>query len=112
MPTEDKNFVEKLIDAGFKRHIPSWEIKRGRFDSNYNTKNGWMGLVVYHPYEKFIKGSKTVELSLERFGVTDTIISEMGVTKVQVNEKIIKCSIGGQTLYETNFGVIPPIEIQ
>jgi len=105
------NFVELILSNGFVRRVTDIEKKKGRYDSKFNTTNGWMGLVVYHPYEIFEKDNKSVELSLERFGAVDIIFDEDGCREVRVNEKHITCKVDGVVIYKNNFGVIPPIEI-
>lgn len=90
------NFVEKILSNGFERYVSEAEKKIGRYDVSFNTKNGWMGLVVYHPYEYFTKGEFRVELSLEMF---------------QHGQRIIKISDGKNILYENNYGLMPPKEI-
>ena len=112
MPTE-MNFVEQLISNGFVRYVSDVEKKKGRYDMNFNPKNGWMGVVVYHPYERFENGNKQVELSLERFNVKDQIhYSDGRKEDILVNEKLIRIRIGEEVVYENKFGVMPPKEIQ
>jgi len=101
------NFVEQLIENGFKRVVHSWSK-----DQIFNTNNGWMGLTINHPYEKFVRGNALVELSLERYNVSDLFITKDRTTKISVSEKLIKCSIDGEVIYENKYGVIPPKEIQ
>lgn len=113
------NFVEQLLNNGFQRFISESEKRKGRYDSRFNPLNGWMGVVIYHPCEKFMKDDKIVELSLERFGVTDTTLivinsetEEMSVTSVNINERLIKISVGDKIIYENKYGVMPPKEIE
>lgn len=104
--------MERILSYGFERVVSDHENKRGRYDLNFNPQNGWMGLVIYHPYECFINANKKVELSLERYGVTDLCINEQGSTKIKVNEKHITISINGGIVYHNKFGIMPPIEIE
>ena len=103
------NFVEKLLANGFKRFVSKIEKRKGRYDANFNSLNGWMGLTIYHPYERFEKGNKCVELDLSRFGVYDILPN---LERVPVNEKVIRVKVDGQTVYENKYGVLPPLEIQ
>ena len=102
------NFVEKLLANGFTRIVYEWEKKKGRQDAGFNPQSGWMGLITYHPYERFEKGEFVVELDLSRFGVKDYCDGK----ETQVNEKRIKVSKGGNIIYDNRFGLIPPEEIQ
>lgn len=102
------NFVERILSYGFERIIHDWAKNQ-----IFNTNNGWMGLTIYHPLERFIKGDKEVLLSLERFGCTDLIIHSDGKREeVKVNEKEIRISIGGNIVYHNRHGVMPPKEIE
>jgi hypothetical protein len=103
------NFVEKLLANGFNRIVYEWEKKKGRQDAGFNPQSGWMGLTIYHPYERFEKGNKSVELDLSRFGVYDILPN---LDRVPVNEKVIRIKVDGQTVYENRYGVLPPLEIQ
>lgn len=110
---EHLNFVEQLLEKGFVREITDLEKRKGRYDINFNTKNGWMGVVIYHPYEKFQKEDKIVELSLERFNVTDMIVYSDGTKQEKkVSDRQIICSVNGEVIYKNNFGVIPPTEVK
>jgi len=104
---DNMNFVERLLFVGFKRFIPEWEKKKGRYDGEFNTKNGWMGLTIYHPYERFELGDTVVELDLTRYGVKDIQINGGFVTEIPVNEKKITVIKGGKLIYENKFGVLP-----
>jgi len=108
----NNNFVDELLENGFKRHISELEIKKGRYTCGFNTKNGWMGLTIYHPIEIFKKGNKKVILSLERYGVCDYIIKDGISQKIEVSEKEIKCLIGNEVIYENKNGVLPTKEIK
>ena len=103
------NFVEKLLANGFTRIVYEWEKKKGRQDAGFNPQSGWMGLITYHPYERFEKGDVVVELDLSRFGVYDILPN---LERVPVNEKVIRIKVDGQTVYENKYGVLPPLEIQ
>ena len=107
------NFVEKLLANGFTRIVYEWEKKKGRQDAGFNPQSGWMGLITYHPYERFEKGDVVVELDLSRFGVWDFFIDSHGKTETKrVNEKRIKVSKGSELIYDSRNGVLPPLEIQ
>lgn len=108
----EMNFVERLLDNGFERYVNPAEKNKGRFDMMFNPKNGWMGVIVYHPYERFSKGAKTVELSLERFGVTDILYKDGLKKEEQINEKHITVKINDEMIYHNKYGVLPSKEIQ
>lgn len=108
----DMNFVEKLLSNGFERVVSDVEKKKGRYDCAFNTKNGWMGVVVYHPYERFINGDKQVELSLERYGVDEILFKGNEIIKTRINEKRITVSVSGNIVYENLYGVMPPNDIK
>ena len=97
------NFVEKLLANGFTRIVYDWEKKKGRYDGEFNPKNGWLGLTIYHPYEMFEKEGITVELDLTRYGVKDFIGGQL----VNVNEKRIVVKRDGLITYENKMGILP-----
>ena len=97
------NFVEKLLANGFNRFVSEIEKRKGRYDANFNPNNGWMGLTIYHPYERFEKDDITVELDLTRYGVKDYI----GGKLVNVNEKRIVVKKAGKITYQNNMGILP-----
>lgn len=106
------NFVEKLLANGFNRYVSEPEKKKGRYDAGFNPNNGWMGLTIYHPYERFEKGEFMVELDLSRFGTKDIRYEGGKLTEVTVNDKIIKVIRGKNIIYYNQYGVLPPLEIQ
>ena len=109
---DSNNFVEELLLKGFKRRITELEAKKGRYDGVFNTKNGWMGLTTYHPFELFEKGYKKVTLSLERYRTCDYIFKNGVSTKVEISEKEIRCFIGDNVIYENKNGVLPTKEVK
>jgi len=111
------NFTEKILANGFERVVTDLEKNKGRYDLSFNPQNGWLGVVIYHPVEHFIKGDKKVTLSLERFNVTDMYCYMDKVTKKEVretnkiNERHIIISISNEIVYKNEYGVLPPNEI-
>ncbi len=107
---QEKNLVELFLDAGFERYVSDIEKRKGRY-ADFNPKNGWMGVVTYHPYERFEKGDKALELSLERFGVKSTLVYDGKVETKSLFEKQIKLYVNREVVYINDYGVLPPQEV-
>ncbi len=107
------NFVERILSYGFVRYVSEAEKKKGRYDVNFNTKNGWMGVVIYHPIEVFTKDDIEVMLSLEMFNTYKIVIhKDNTIEKIPVSEKEIMVKKAGKILYHTKNGIMPPKEIE
>lgn len=115
------NFVERIINAGFieqgqkrllelrphkERWIPKWW-------EDYNASAGWLGLNVDHPDAWFRKEGedKELQLSLQGLQTPDPETEEDLLLMLNVASRYICLKVGGQKIYETFSGKIPPDEI-
>lgn len=106
------NFVERIISYGFKRIVPEWENNKGRYDVNFNTQSGWMGVTIYHPLESFVKGDKRVSLDLTKLNSTEYRFDSNGVSERKVSEKRITVYENDKIIYDNVNGIMPPKEIE
>jgi len=100
------NFTEQILSMGYERFIPDYE-KIIRRQVDFNASNGWLGLTTYHPYERFVKDNKVVELDLSRYGVKNILFTSSERIETDINEKSIKITIDGEVVYHNIYGVIP-----
>lgn len=106
------NFIERMLACGFTRVVPDSEIKRGRYDVLWNPRNNWMGTVIYHPFDIFIKGRFSIKLSLEYYNASIYYSKDGKVIKEKISEKRIIIKDGEKEIYRNHYGVMPPKEIE
>lgn len=99
------NFVEEILSNGFVR---AYYYKQ----SPLYPSNAWMGLTIYHPYERFEKGKIVIELSLEQYNKIREIRYSDGTLKKEIlMEKRITVKNDGIVTYDNKYGIFPPKEI-
>lgn len=108
------NFIEKVLDNKFERYIPDMG-KKNKYSLPYDIKNGWYGVTVYHPDEKFIKGDKEVILSLSGALTIYYLTNKDNIENKDLLDamaaKMIVLKSGNKIVYKTVTGILPSNEL-
>jgi len=99
------NIVEQLLLVGFKDPV----------FPNFNPKNNWFGVSLYHPDVCFERESKTAIFSLNgclmNTDITKEKYEELKPIFDEMKAKYICLRSGKEIIYETYTGVLPSEKI-